>query len=188
MRTPTHSTLRFSAVVAVTCLSLAGLSACSSSSSSNQAASTAAGCPLTVTDAWVKAADKGMTAAFGTLTNNSGAAADVVSASTPDSSSMELHEVADDDGSMVMQPVPGGLTIPGNGTLTLEPGGYHLMLMDVTTPIKAGDKVPVTLTCADGATVDFTAQAREYQGGDEEYKNEGMADTDMSSEPSPMSS
>ncbi len=188
MRTNTRSTLRFGAVVAVAGLSLAGLSACSSSSSSTDASSAAAGCPVTVADPWVKAADKGMTAAFGTLTNTSSSAANIVSASTPDSASMELHEVVDDNGSMVMQPVPGGFTVPANGTLALEPGGYHLMLMDVTTPIKAGDEVPFTITCADGASVDFTAQAREFTGGDEEYKKEGMTDMDMSGSPSPMSS
>lgn len=188
MRTKSTTSLRFGAVIAVAGLSLAGLSACSSSTSSSDASTAAAGCPVTVADPWVKAADKGMTAAFGTLTNTGSSTANIVSASTPDSSSMELHEVVDNNGQMVMQPVQGGFEVPANGTLTLEPGGYHLMLMDVTTPIKAGDEVPFTLSCADGSTVDFTAQAREFKGGDEEYMKEGMTDMDMSGSPSPMSS
>ncbi len=171
----TPTTARRIGAVAVAGLALAGLSACSSSSTTSEASpSAAAGCPVSVSDPWVKAADKGMTAAFGTLQNSGASAVDIVSASTPDSASMELHEVVDNNGQMVMQPVAGGITVPANGDLKLEPGGYHLMLMDVTTPIKAGQDVPITLSCADGSTVDFTAQAREFEGGDEQYQKDGM--------------
>ena len=47
-----------------------------------------------------------------------------------------------------MQPVPGGFTVPANGMLTLEPGGFHIMLMGVSAPIRAGAEVPFTLTCS----------------------------------------
>lgn len=182
---------RTGAVFAVAALAVAGLSACSSGSSSSAESSATAACPVTVADPWVKAADKGMTAAFGTLTNTSGTEATIVSATTPDSSSMELHEVVDDNGQMVMQPVPGGFPVPANGTLTMEPGGYHMMLMDVTTPIKAGQDVAFTISCSDGGTVDFTAQSREFEGGAEEYQNEGMTDMGKAGEsmmPSPSAS
>lgn len=170
----TRTSIRLGIALAVPVLAAGSLAGCSSSSDSSSSASSAAGCPVTVADPWVKAADKGMTAAFGTLTNTGSGEVVVTAANTPDSATTELHEVVDDNGKMVMQPVPGGFSVPAGGTLTLEPGGFHIMLMDVTKPIQAGQDVPFTLTCSDGATAEFTAQAREFEGGDEEYQNEGM--------------
>jgi len=154
------------------------LSGCSSSTSSQPAANASATCPVTVSDAWVKAADTGMTAAFGTVTNTSDDSVTITAASSPASTAMELHEVVDSNGKMAMQPKPDGFTVPANGTLTLEPGGYHLMLMDVTQPIKAGDSDTFTLTCADGGSAEFTTQAKDYSGGDEKYQKEGMDSMD----------
>lgn len=162
-------------------LAVASLAACSSGGSTDSP-SAAAECPVTVTDPWVKAVDKGMTAAFGTLSNTGDAAVTITSASSPASSAMELHEVVDNNGEMVMQPVPGGFPVPAGGTLPMEPGGYHLMLMDVTAPIKAGEDVAVTLTCSNGATAGFTAQARTFEGGEEEYRNDGMDSMDSTGE------
>ena len=38
------------------------------------------------------------------------------------------------------------IKIPAGGSVTLKPGGYHVMLMGVSAPLKAGDSVPLTLT------------------------------------------
>jgi periplasmic copper chaperone A len=177
-------------------LAACGLSACSSSTDTGAAASSAppasaATCPVTIADAWVKAADSGMTAAFGTLSNPSSEAVTITAASSPATSMMELHEVVEADGQMVMQPKEGGFPVPAGGSLTLEPGGYHLMLMDVTDPIETGEDVAFTLTCSTGATMTFTAQAKTFEGGDETYVGDGMDGMDgmdMSSSPSPASS
>ncbi|TAM98130.1 MAG: copper chaperone PCu(A)C [Rhodanobacteraceae bacterium] len=45
------------------------------------------------------------------------------------------------------------LDIPAHGSVKLAPGGYHLMLSQVKRPIKPGDKVPMTLEFAGGATL-----------------------------------
>ena len=173
------------ALAGIAGVALASLAACSSGGSTD-APEAATECPITVADPWVKAVDKGMTAAFGTVTNTSDAAITITSASSPASSAMELHEVVDNNGAMVMQPVPGGFPVPAAGTLAMEPGGYHLMLMDVTAPIKAGEDVAITMTCSNGATAQFTAQARTFEGGEEEYRNDGMDSMDeMSLTPTP---
>jgi copper(I)-binding protein len=133
---------------------------------------------LTITDPWVKAADSGMTAAFGTLTNDGDTDVRIVSASTPVASSVELHEMATNDaGQMVMRPKEGGFDIPAGGTHQLAPGGDHLMLMNVTTAVKPGDLVTVTLTAEDGSTVDFTAPARSFSGGNEAYAGNSATPT-----------
>jgi len=143
---------------------------------------------LTITDPWVKAADSGMTAAFGTLVNDSGADVRIVSASTSVSSSMELHEMATNDaGEMIMRPKEGGIVVPADGTHELAPGGDHLMFVNITTPVQPGDEVTVTLTAEDGSTFDFVAPARSFAGGDETYEGDGAMEGMESSDATPMS-
>ncbi|TQM77670.1 copper chaperone PCu(A)C [Thermopolyspora flexuosa] len=141
--------------------------AAGSSPAQTPAASPAAA--LTVTDPWVKAADKGMTSAFATLVNNTDTQLTVVSASSPAAARVELHEVVEKDGEMAMQQKEGGFVIPARGSHTLQPGGDHLMLMDLTGQVRPGDEVAFTLTLSDGSTVEFTAVAKDFAGGDEKY-------------------
>ncbi|MFI2651130.1 copper chaperone PCu(A)C [Micromonospora fulviviridis] len=153
-----------------------GVAGCGSSDSPSTAApnpsetasmSAAAGV-VTVRDPWVKAADKGMTAAFGTLVNDGDTDVTVVSGAT-DVSPMELHEMTMKDGKMVMQQKQGGIVVKAHSSTTLQPGGEHLMLMDITRPVKAGDELTFTLTFADGKTQTFTAVAKPFTGAQETY-------------------
>jgi copper(I)-binding protein len=52
------------------------------------------------------------------------------------------------------------LPIPAHGTQALQPGGYHLMLMDAKHPVRPGDTVRVVLQFSHGDTlpVDFKAR------------------------------
>lgn len=125
---------------------------------------------LTVTDPWVKTAKKGMSAAFGTLVNNTDAEVTIVSGVSPISPVIELHEVVDSKGKMIMRPKEGGIVIPPKGTHQLQPGGDHIMLMGVTEAVKPGAQIPFTLTLKDGRTVEFTAVGKDFAGGKEDYQ------------------
>lgn len=125
---------------------------------------------LTVTDPWVKAAEDGMSAAFGTMTNTSDKDVTIMSASTPASPMVELHEtVMGSNGTMQMQEKQGGFVIPAKGKLVLEPGANHIMLMGLTKPVKAGDDISFALKLKDGSTVTFTAQGKDFVGANENY-------------------
>ena len=50
----------------------------------------------------------------------------------------------------------GGLPIEAGKSVSLAPGGYHLMLMGLKAPLKQGDKIPVTLTFAKAGKVEVT--------------------------------
>ncbi|MEV8239659.1 copper chaperone PCu(A)C [Microbacterium testaceum] len=166
--------LRFGALALVACLTLAG---CAGTTAPAPAAESAS---FSSTDVWVKAADGGMSAGFGELTNTGDADLTVVSATSPATSSMQLHEtVANEDGQMVMREVEGGFVIPAHGSLTLAPGGNHLMFMDVTSPLRAGDDTTITLTFSDASTVDITAPIKEFAGANESYDGGDMGDMDM---------
>lgn len=162
------------ALVAASALSLTGVAGCASSGDDVAAASSPAagsGCTIEATDTWAKAADSGMTAVFGKLTNTGSQEVVVNSATSDAAGKVEVHEVVDKDGVMVMQPKPGGLVIATGASAALAPGADHIMLMDLTGPIKAGDPVIITLQCADGGTAQITAEARTFTGADEQYKS-----------------
>lgn len=154
------------------------LTACSSAGApaSTPSPTAAQADALTITDPWVKAADEGMTAAFGVLENSSDQDVRIVSATTA-LATVELHEMTTDSaGAMVMQQKEGGFVVEAGGTHALAPGGDHLMLMDLTAPVEPGDEVTITLTAEDGSTFELTAPARSFSGAEEEYVGEDDMD------------
>lgn len=148
------------------------LTACSSNDTTPAAESSASAqqSALVVTDQWVKAAPEGMTALFGTLTNNSDAEIRVVSGSSDVAGKVELHEVVSEGGQNVMQEKKDGYAIPAHGSLTLKPGAEHVMLMDLKKPITAGETVTVELRLSDGTTQTVSAVARDFAGNQENYQ------------------
>ncbi|WP_462418359.1 copper chaperone PCu(A)C [Kytococcus sp. Marseille-QA3725] len=124
---------------------------------------------ITLTDGWVKATDDKMTGLFGTLENHSDKTITLVTGSSDAAGTVELHEVASENGKDQMRPVEGGMTVRAGGRVDLEPGGLHVMLMDLPEKIVAGDTIEITLEDADGKTYDLTAESRSFEGGDEDY-------------------
>ncbi|HEY9310977.1 copper chaperone PCu(A)C [Williamsia sp.] len=125
---------------------------------------------IVYSDQWVKAAESGMTAAFGELANTGDADVNLVAISSPITGRMEIHEMATGEtGSMVMREKQGGLIIPANGSHSLEPGGDHLMFMDIIAPLTAGQTIDLTLQFADGSQQDVQAQVRDFSGNEENY-------------------
>ena len=102
---------------------------------------------LVITQAWSRATPGGAKIGGGYLTiENKGATPDrLIGGSADVAARVQLHEMTMADGVMKMRPVEGGLTIDPGKTVKLAPSGYHLMIMDLKSPLKQGDKVPVTL-------------------------------------------
>ncbi|AZA09141.1 copper chaperone PCu(A)C [Corynebacterium pseudopelargi] len=148
----------------------------SAENTSTEAASEA---KLTVTDPYVKAmeGDKDMTAIFGVLHNDSDAEITITSFSaTIDAEKFEMHEVVDGQ----MREKEGGFSIPAGQSLVLEPGKEHMMVLGVTEPVKAGDKVELTLELADGSTVNVPdVPVRTIGAGEENYGSDADGMKDM---------
>lgn len=102
---------------------------------------------LKISHPWSPAAPVGAPTAAGYLTiTNAGATPDtLVSASTPDAKSVEIHQETMQGGIMRMRPVTGGLTVPAHGALTLAPSGYHLMLIAPRRAFRPGESIPLDL-------------------------------------------
>ena len=134
---------------------------------------------VAATDLWVKSSESslagGMTAVYGTLTNNTSADIVLTGGKTDAAGVTEVHEMAMIDGQMKMQEIDGGLTIPARQSIELEPGGNHLMLMQLTADLLAGDEISVTFSFTGAADllVDGIV-AKPAEGGDEEYHSTEM--------------
>lgn len=140
---------------------------------------------ISMSDPWIKAAKDGMTAGFGTLVNDSDSDVVVTAADSDITGMLELHQtVENDDGGMAMEPTEGGFTVAAGSEHELAPGGDHLMIMDLSEPLKPGEVVTITLTMEDGSTADVEATVKSFDGADEEYQNddESMADMDQDTE------
>jgi copper(I)-binding protein len=102
---------------------------------------------LVITQAWSRATPGGAKVGGAYLTiENKGSAPDrLIGGSAEVAGKIEVHEMAMNNGVMTMRPLDKGLAIEPGKTVALAPGGYHLMLFDLKSPLKQGDQVPVTL-------------------------------------------
>ena len=99
-----------------------------------------------VEHAWARASAGNATvaAAYMTVTDN-GRPDRLIGVSTPVAAEAQLHETIDDHGVMKMRLLDGVALEPGK-PVTFKPGGYHVMLIGLKSPLKAGDSFPLTLT------------------------------------------
>lgn len=103
--------------------------------------------------------------AFVTIENKGKEADKLVGASTPVAKSVELHTMAMDNNVMKMREVS-SIELKADSKLVMKPGeGYHLMLMGLQQPLKAGDKFPITLNFEKSGKTEVTAVVRNIQGG-----------------------
>lgn len=102
---------------------------------------------LTVSTPWTRETAPGQKVGGGfMIVGNRGTAPDrLIAATTPVAARVELHTMSMAGGVMRMREVKDGLPVPARGKLELKPGGYHLMLMGLKTPLKRGSTVPITL-------------------------------------------
>ncbi len=137
---------------------------------------------LVITQAWTRATPGGAKVGGAYLTvENKGSSPDrLIGGSADIAGKVEVHEMATENGVMKMRPLTNGLTIDPGKTVKLAPGGYHLMMTDLKSPLKQGDKVPVTLQFEKAGKVNVTldvqvvgAQApagSEHMGGQMQMK------------------
>lgn len=104
---------------------------------------------------WARATPPGAKVGGGyvTIENTGGTADRLISATADVAGRTEIHEMAVKDGVMTMRPMNEGVEIPAHGEVALKPGGYHLMLMELKQPLKAGESFSGTLTFEKAGTV-----------------------------------
>jgi copper(I)-binding protein len=111
---------------------------------------------LQIDQPWARATPPSAPAGGGFLKiTNTGTTPDrLVSASSPAAGLTQIHEMKMDGSVMRMREVEKGVEIPPGGSVTLAPGGYHLMMMQLKGPLTQGSKVPVTLVFEKAGKID----------------------------------
>lgn len=112
---------------------------------------------ITLVSGWIRETPPGAqnAAAFLALHNNSATTKHILAIQCSDAAARcELHEhLHTTNGSMRMEKVSTPLAVPSNSTLTFAPGGYHIMLFDIKTPLRAGTQVKLIFVFDDQSTL-----------------------------------
>lgn len=110
--------------------------------------------PIHVAAPWARAtARPGMTGGgFMTITNHGTAPDRLTAIACPDAKTTELHRTVSQNGVMKMLPVE-GLALPQGQTVTLAPGGYHVMMIGLDKALAMGSTIPCTLTFEHAGTL-----------------------------------
>ena len=88
-----------------------------------------------------------------TITNTGSEPDRLIGGSLPQAGKFEVHEMRMDNNVMTMRPITGGLEIKPGQTVTLAPGGYHVMFMQLKEPLKEGEVLKGDLVFEKAGTV-----------------------------------
>jgi periplasmic copper chaperone A len=145
---------------------------------------------ITVEQPWARATPAGATtgAVYMMLANKAPTADRLTAASSDVAGKVQIHEMAVVDGIMKMRQLANGLAIPAGGSVTLKPGGYHVMLIGLKKQLIAGQTLPLTLTFAKAGNISITVPIQAIgatqsgmggMGGMEGGKSGGMGNMEM---------
>lgn len=119
---------------------------------------------VTIKDPWArpaKAGTMGMTSAVYFVVVNEGPDADaLIGAATDVAGRVELHETRRRGDVMEMSPVS-EVEVPPRSRVTFQPGGLHVMLMDLKRDLKVGDSFSLTLRFRKAGDIKITVTVRE---------------------------
>jgi len=95
---------------------------------------------------------------------NSGETADRLIEVRADIPRIEIHDIEDNDGVVKMVEMENGIEVPAGETVSLEPGGLHIMFMGLEGALVAGTEVPATLVFEQAGEVDVVFMIEERSG------------------------
>ena len=117
---------------------------------------------IAITEPWSRETAEGQNAggAFMTIANTGTAADRLTGGSSSVAGRVEIHTMTMENDVMRMRQLEDGLEIPAGGEVTLKPGSFHVMLMDLKQPLKVGERVPLTLTFQGAGTLATELEVR----------------------------
>ncbi len=116
---------------------------------------------IRIENAWARETPEGaLNGAVYLVIRNDGAGADrLVEIATPRATTAHLHETRTDEGMARMRGV-GTLDIPPHATVTLAPGGLHIMLMGLRQPLRPGETLPLRLRFLKAGEMELAVEIR----------------------------
>ena len=135
----------------------------------------AEGASIQVEQPWSRATPGGAStgAVYLTITNKSHDADRLIGASSDVADKLQIHEMKVVNGTMEMREVTGGLPVPGGGSVVLKPGSFHVMLIGLKKPLKAGETIPLTLDFEKAGKVSITVPIRAIGAGHDDMPGMG---------------
>jgi copper(I)-binding protein len=123
--------------------------------------SVALGADLMIEDPYARAVPPGQpnSAVFMVLENGSDQDRSIVAAESDVAETVELHTHTTVDGMMQMRRID-AIALPAGETVTLQPGGLHVMLIGLKGPLTEGSAVDLTLVLDDGTRMAVSAPVR----------------------------
>lgn len=123
--------------------------------------------PIVVEEPWLRATPAGAQVAGGYLkVTNTGATPDrLIGGTLERTRRFEIHEMTMDKDVMRMRPVRDGLVLKPNESVTLQPGGYHIMGLELQGQLRAGETVRGTLRFEKAGTLDVEYTVRPIGAG-----------------------
>ncbi len=112
---------------------------------------------ITAGDAVIGATNASAAAAYVQLENSGSGDDRLVRVTSPVVGDVSLHSTVTKDGLSTMTSID-GLDIPAGSSVSLSPGGSHLMLDAATAPLRVGDKVPLHLEFEHAPALDVQAE------------------------------
>lgn len=111
---------------------------------------------LKIDHPWSRATPGGAKVAGGfmKITNNGKEADRLIGGSAVPAGIFEVHEMRMEGNVMKMRALEKGLEIKPGQTVELKPGGYHVMFIDLKSPLKEGEKVKGTLVFEKAGTIE----------------------------------
>jgi len=105
---------------------------------------------------WARATPKGTSSGAGymTVTNNGTTPDRMTCVSSDAAAQCQVHSMSMEGGVMKMRPAEGGLEIKPGETVTLKPGGLHVMFVDLKHALEQGKTVEAKLKFDKAGTVD----------------------------------
>jgi copper(I)-binding protein len=121
--------------------------------------------PPAVSEAWIRATPPGARTAAAYLTITSVSTADrLIGAATPAAGAVEIHTHVAEGGPQRMVRLD-ELALPAGKAVRLEPGGLHLMLLELAKPLEAGATVHVSLRFANAEPVELEVPVVDARSG-----------------------
>ncbi|XOB63074.1 copper chaperone PCu(A)C [Campylobacterota bacterium DY0563] len=121
---------------------------------------------LKIEDGYIRATPPNLpnSAAFMKVKNSSNETVSLVKASSSASKVVELHTHLMKDSVMKMVQVP-SIDIPANTEVSLQPGGFHIMLIGLNQALKEGENITLTLEFSNGESKTLTLPVKTVMGG-----------------------
>ncbi|MER3460095.1 MAG: hypothetical protein C4303_02600 [candidate division GAL15 bacterium] len=120
-----------------------------------------------VKNPWARTAPRGGNSAVYMEIHNTAPHADrLVAAGTDVAEAVELHQSRMEGGMHRMHKV-GSIEVPAHGKVDLRPGGLHIMLIRLNTPLRVGDRFPLLLRFERAGRLTVEVVVREQAAGGE---------------------